>query len=184
MNLCSGRTCAVSACRAHQFFLCPSFHSRSLWLGLVLLCLWPLPPPQCAVLGFASHIKHIFVRRAQDYWVGYKLFCYSYYSHSPQHVVEFRESKLGASISSPLVFSCVFCRLQFRLDFGFWVVGEFALPTPLPALLQGNSSGVAMLHAPPPPHMQSVPPAWNFSLSWRCSAGGSYWRTATTCKGS
>lgn len=74
----------------------------------------------------------------------------------------------------PLVFSCVFCRLQFRLDFVFWVVGEFALPTPLPALLQGNLSGVAMLHAPPPPHMQSVPLAWNFSLLWRCSAGGSY----------
>ena len=38
---------------------------------------------------------------AEDYWRGYKLFCFGYYSHSSQHVQEFRQSKLGARISSP-----------------------------------------------------------------------------------
>ena len=39
------------------------------------------------------------VCRLEDYWVGYKLFCYAYYSHSFPHVSEFRNSKLGSSIS-------------------------------------------------------------------------------------
>ena len=36
--------------------------------------------------------------RVQDYWQGYKLFCYAYYSHSREHESEFRESKLGSCI--------------------------------------------------------------------------------------
>lgn len=35
------------------------------------------------------------VCRVEDYWVGYKLFCYAYYSHSVSHESEFRLSKLG-----------------------------------------------------------------------------------------
>lgn len=38
--------------------------------------------------------------RVQDFWCGYKLFCYAYYSHSAQHKAEFRESKLGGSHSA------------------------------------------------------------------------------------
>ena len=43
--------------------------------------------------------------RAEDYWRGYKLFCYAYYSHSVAHESEFRDSKLSASLSSrgPLI---------------------------------------------------------------------------------
>lgn len=37
----------------------------------------------------------------QDYWEGYKSFCYAYYSHSARHATEFRESKLGACFSRP-----------------------------------------------------------------------------------
>lgn len=33
--------------------------------------------------------------RAEDYWEGYKLFCYAYYSHSSQHETAFKETKLG-----------------------------------------------------------------------------------------
>ena len=34
--------------------------------------------------------------RVEDYWQGYKLFCYAFYSHSEAHESEFRNSKLGA----------------------------------------------------------------------------------------
>lgn len=34
--------------------------------------------------------------RAVDYWEGYKLLCFAYYSHSVQHETEFRQSKLGS----------------------------------------------------------------------------------------
>jgi hypothetical protein len=33
--------------------------------------------------------------RAEDFWVGYKLFCYVFYSNSSEHEADFRESKLG-----------------------------------------------------------------------------------------
>ena len=35
------------------------------------------------------------VRRAEDYWRGYKLFCFAYYSHSVRHEAEFRATKMG-----------------------------------------------------------------------------------------
>lgn len=38
--------------------------------------------------------------RVEDYWQGYKLFCFAYYSHSEEHEAEFRHSKLG-SMNSP-----------------------------------------------------------------------------------
>ena len=41
---------------------------------------------------------HSFDCRVQDYWEGYKLFCYAYYSHSSQHEAEFRNCKLGSWI--------------------------------------------------------------------------------------
>ena len=41
----------------------------------------------------------LFVRRVEDYWHGYKLFCYAYYSHSLAHETEFRETKLGSWFS-------------------------------------------------------------------------------------
>jgi hypothetical protein len=78
--------------------------------------MWPLqfrPPCACAVLRFPSLIKHLFVRRAEDYWLGYKLFCFGYYSHSPQHVLEFRESKLGSIISPPPMSPCFSANCSF-----------------------------------------------------------------------
>ena len=33
--------------------------------------------------------------RAEDYWIGYKFFCFAYYSNSQQHEAEFEHSKLG-----------------------------------------------------------------------------------------
>ena len=47
--------------------------------------------------------------RVEDYWQGYKLFCYAYYSHSIQHESEFRLSKLGLShCPCPLFFFDIF----------------------------------------------------------------------------
>ena len=51
------------------------------------------------------------LRRVEDYWQGFKLFCYAYYSESVPHEVEFRQSKLGALLSIPRLF--VFAVLLF-----------------------------------------------------------------------
>ena len=54
--------------------------------------------------------------RAYDYWHGYKMFCYAYYSKSEPHEAEFRASKLGACCP-PLHFFCcpcgILCLCQF-----------------------------------------------------------------------
>jgi hypothetical protein len=36
------------------------------------------------------------VSRVEDYWEGYKLFCYAYFSHSLQHESAFKQTKLGS----------------------------------------------------------------------------------------
>lgn len=48
----------------------------------------------CALLVLVAVRQTL--RRVEDYWEGYKLFCYSYYSHSVAHEEEFRRCKLGA----------------------------------------------------------------------------------------
>lgn len=54
----------------------------------------------CHGLLTSASIRHIVTRiyfcRVEDYWQGYKLFCYAYYSRSVRHEAEFRESKLGS----------------------------------------------------------------------------------------
>jgi hypothetical protein len=60
----------------------------------------------------------VFVCRVDDYWEGYKLFCYAFYSHSSQHELEFEHSKLGSLISIVVCFvsgnQCVRFPLQRR----------------------------------------------------------------------
>lgn len=49
--------------------------------------------------------------RVEDYWIGYKLFCFAYYSNSRQHESEFEQSKLGwfiGHIAASLVMTCLF----------------------------------------------------------------------------
>ena len=57
----------------------------------------------CVMVLPHMHLFHIdlrmYVCRAEDYWEGYKLFCYAYYSHSLRHELEFHQSKLGSSMS-------------------------------------------------------------------------------------
>ena len=49
--------------------------------------------------GFRAHVCSI-----QDYWEGYKLFCYAYYSHSMQHEYDFQQSKLGSLLAYSICF--------------------------------------------------------------------------------
>ena len=44
------------------------------------------------------------VCKAEDYWEGYKFFCYGYYSHSLQHEHKFRHCKLGSIMCARLAF--------------------------------------------------------------------------------
>lgn len=39
--------------------------------------------------------KRLYGCRVEDYWLGYKLFCYAFYSQSLEHEAEFRQSKMG-----------------------------------------------------------------------------------------
>ena len=59
--------------------------------------------------------------RIEDYWEGYKLFCYAYYSHSMQHESEFRETKLGSFFHSTnwFVVWCFFPLVLFGASV-FW----------------------------------------------------------------
>lgn len=58
---------------------------------------------ECHGLLTSTAVRHIVTRiyfcRVEDYWQGYKLFCYAYYARSIRHEAEFRESKLGSLIS-------------------------------------------------------------------------------------
>jgi len=74
-----------------------------------------------SALGFPSHNANVPVHRVEDYWLGYKLFCFGYYSHSPQHVQEFRHSKLGTSISSPLS-AWLFSKMHILEDIHNWLL--------------------------------------------------------------
>ena len=84
---------AMLATTSHLSFWVLSSHrcAGPLWQ----LADWdPCAPPFLVLTCF-----HGRARRVEDFWRGYKLFCFAYYSHSAHHVVEFRHSKLGASLS-------------------------------------------------------------------------------------
>jgi hypothetical protein len=69
----------------------------------------------CVVLlqflcGWCSHCPQ-HACRVHDFWEGYKLFCYGYYSNSCQHESEFRASKLGLLKSTHPLCSCISYKL-------------------------------------------------------------------------
>ena len=59
--------------------------------------------------------------RVEDFWVGYKLFCYAFYSNSVQHEGEFQQSKLGLWFFPSSMFQCTlsFIPPQSAMPFGF-----------------------------------------------------------------
>lgn len=75
--------------------------------------------------------------RVDDYWHGYKLFCYAFYSHSAAHEAEFKDSKLGASLScTPR--SLLFCLCTFRCRLLCGVLPGVCLTSPPARLLAGR----------------------------------------------
>jgi hypothetical protein len=103
---------------AHSFCFLPA-HSVTPELACAgHICLWVSSPAlellcwlrTCNTLLTHAVIWPILlwhlVCRVDDYWLGYKFFCYAYYSRSVQHEAEFRESILGACFFPP---SCIFC---------------------------------------------------------------------------
>ena len=86
--------------------VCVAPHASQRLSAMCASC--PLPRSSCSSL-FRRSVGFIdllwCVCSVQDYWEGYKLFCYAYYSHFARHAIEFRESKLGeCALCAPLVF--------------------------------------------------------------------------------
>ena len=128
---------------------------------LTSVCAVLLPPP-------------LFFHRAEDYWIGYKLFCFAYYSNSRQHEVEFEHSKLGGFIGSSArhfasSFSSSFSSKFSSCVFLGWAleVGEFILY--LQGTLCGGVTGV--FHDLPIGCF--APRACICFLLWRCFVNGS-----------
>ena len=101
-NIC-GRWCyfvhfGVCHGRVRVWYLGFMPHSQSKQSAL----LWSRPTQfGCSwynMLGFNVPWRVFF--RVEDYWRGYKLFCYAYYSNSAAHESEFRDCKLGELQSS------------------------------------------------------------------------------------
>ena len=76
--------------------------------------------PQTHACAFFEHWKAMYTHharrppqlpnwacRVEDYWLGYKYFCYAYYSHSFEHESDFRQSKLGSCFQPTIYFSPV-----------------------------------------------------------------------------
>ena len=57
--------------------------------------------------------------RVEDYWQGYKIFCYAFYSHSVAHESEFKNLKLGGPLScTPCSMLVCLCELRWWLMCG------------------------------------------------------------------
>lgn len=125
-----------------------------------LLC---LTPQFGALLVFVAVRQSLL--RVEDYWEGYKLFCYSYYSHSVPHEVEFRRCKLGAFFwRPPLLFSPWHVFLLLVPCMRACTCYEcLCLISSLPSLLQVSLYGAAMGHQAFLPTTQYAPRACSCS---------------------
>jgi hypothetical protein len=105
--------------------------------GLGCFCglVWVNSPFNCDVLCFNVPRRLFF--RVDDYWHGYKLFCYAYYSNSVAHEGNFRRSKLGALQST--LSNCI-CFVSLRSQFGIHVSNLClcAYVPPLPFFVQAS----------------------------------------------
>ena len=122
----------------------------------------------------------IYVCRVEDYWEGYKLFCYAYYLHSFQHESEFQQSELGSWFCSiNLVFVVVYWfALPFRAPmtrYCMWLL----MASTMAKFAQGSLCGDNIVGCLFPPIICSALHACNFCLLWKCIVSGSWKRTAT-----
>ena len=86
---------------------------------LCSLCCWVSRIPSLCLNAYPGELNNVqklyflvywlptYACRVEDYWLGYKLFCYAYYSHLIRHESEFRESKLGWWLSPICLFSAL-----------------------------------------------------------------------------
>ena len=112
--------------------------------------------------------------------MGYKLFCYAYYSNSVQHEHEFQHSRLGLCFYSNRFWYGV---CHWFLGAAWLVVhnGCFFRDRLVHAFMkQANWYGGDTVIYLLPPGMLSAPHARSCSRLWRCTASGSFGRIART----
>lgn len=116
--------------------------------------------------------------RAEDYWQGYKLFFYAFYSHSEAHESEFRTSKLGG-------FLCIASRWNLPpftglllLGCGFPESGIVFDTSSLSVFVQASSFGADLRRLAFPPTIPCAPPACSSFPSLKCTASGNCRKTA------
>ena len=140
--------------------LCPRAYTHCWWqfcasaVRCSVACLLMLVSCECMFVGW------------KNYWQGYKLFCYVYYSHSLQHESQFRHSKLGSCIPyshcfQAIVFLC-FSHLfpsplcLFLFHFGAASMLACRRTTSMapshPRACSFASHAARIMHAAPPPH--------------------------------
>ena len=122
--------------------------------------------------------------RVEDFWVGYKLFCYAFYSNSVQHEGEFQQSKLGLWFFPSSMFQCT---LSF--------IPPPNLPCHLVSVIFRNALAICMcgqdnlfgdatlirLH----PRAECFAQHAHRCFLWsRCIVGGNYRRIVATCMNS
>lgn len=90
------------------------------------LLAWASRPRKHHAHGFCLLRSWTIFCSAEDFWLGYKSFCYAYYSHSSQHESEFRLCKLGSCSCIGVCLQAGFCGywglllIQFCLVFHVW----------------------------------------------------------------
>ena len=140
--------CVVFSLTTHSSSTFVQDWGRAQIVSAMLLSMVCALPALCRVNN--CHIEfRLCACRVKDYWQGYKLFCFAYYSHSKEHEAEFRHSKLGLEILPSPFFSCL-CSPLLHALFSVWlVVVNFGWP-----LNSLSSTGRFVwqhhLHPPPP----------------------------------
>ena len=109
--------------------------------------------------------SHCHVCRPEDYWLGYKLFCFAYYSHSIQHESEFQNCKLGLCISLELHI-CGVCLWVFSATSCVGVNGgccSRSFPTELfihrATCLESSCAPTSSFSSCYPGHVHTTPPS-------------------------
>lgn len=89
-------------------------------------CVIELNPPPLLFVTLQS-----FLCRVADYWEGYKLFCYAFFSHSSRHESEFQHSKLGSCLTfgAFFIFCPPLCHLPLSNRVCISGINDFSMPT-------------------------------------------------------
>ena len=165
--------------------ICHTMHNLPISVSAITLC---LTQSQCVVPCVLARMLlcHIDLRmnvcRAEDYWEGYKLFCYAYYSRSLQHEHEFHQSKLGSCTSwGPSILDASEFGSPVNVRYCFPTLFASARCALILCLPQGALCGNVIAIWEFLPTMPSVTHAHNYFHLWKCTASGSCKRIAAIC---